>query len=73
MYKLTIKNKINYLIYAYYASTNTRLKGFENPFVVDNKKDIENIINTFTKTDLIDYFKIINCKEQLVNGNFINF
>ncbi len=22
----------------YYASTNTRLKGFENPMVIDNKK-----------------------------------
>ena len=40
----------------YYASTNTRLKGFENPVVIDNKKDIENVISTITKTDLIEHF-----------------
>ncbi len=53
----------------YYASTNTRLKCFENPIVVDNKKDIESIINTIAKTDLIDYFT----KQRAVNGNLINF
>ena len=37
----------------YYASTNTRLQGFENPVVVDNKKDIESIISKVEEKDLI--------------------
>ncbi len=53
-----------------YTSTNTRLKGFENPVVVDNKKDILSIINTITKTDLIDYFT----KQRATSEwKFINF
>ena len=40
----------------HYASTNTRLKGFENPVVVDNKKDINNIIDKISKADLIEEF-----------------
>ena len=40
----------------HYASTNTRLKGFENPVVVDNKKDINNIIDKISKADLIEQF-----------------
>ena len=40
----------------HYASTNTRLKGFENPVVVDNKKDINNIIDKVSKADLIEQF-----------------
>ncbi len=38
------------------ASTNTRPEGFENPFVVDNKKDIHKIINKFTDLSLVEYF-----------------
>ena len=40
----------------HYASTNTRLKGFENPVVVDNKKDIDNIIKKISQSDLIEDF-----------------
>jgi hypothetical protein len=40
----------------HYASTNTRLYGFENPVVVDNKKDIDNIIAKIGKSDLIEEF-----------------
>jgi hypothetical protein len=38
------------------ASTNTRPEGFENPVVVDNKKDIDKIINKLTNLNLIEYF-----------------
>ena len=40
----------------FYASNNTRLKGFENPIVIDNKRDIDNAIDTISKTNLIEYF-----------------
>ncbi len=38
------------------ASTNTRPEGFKNPVVVDNTKDIDNIINKLTALDLVEYF-----------------
>ena len=38
------------------ASTNTRPEGFVNPVVVDNKKDIDKIINKLTNLNLIEYF-----------------
>ena len=38
----------------FYPSTNTRLESFEKPVVVDNKKDIERIIATVEKEDLIE-------------------
>ena len=49
-------NKYNYQLEyeLFYASTNTRLKGFENPVVVDNKKDIETIIKKIESKDLIE-------------------
>mgnify|MGYP000718200027 CR=1 FL=1 len=34
------------------SSTNTRPDAFKNPVVVDNKKDINNIIKTLTNVDL---------------------
>jgi hypothetical protein len=40
----------------HYASTNTRPKEFKNPVVVDNKKDINNIIKILSKTDLVEEF-----------------
>ena len=40
----------------FYASNNTRLKGFEKPIVIDNKRDIDNAIDTISKTNLIEYF-----------------
>jgi predicted MarR family transcription regulator len=40
----------------HYASTNTRPKAFQNPVVVDNKNDIDNIMKTLSKTDLIEEF-----------------
>ncbi len=42
----------------YYTSTNTRLKGFENPIVVDNKNDIDGAINIIPQTNLIEYFML---------------
>ena len=50
-----IKSYVSFILY--YASTNT-FKMFENPVVIDNKKDIENVISTITKTDLIEYFML---------------
>ena len=38
------------------ASTNTRPEGFKNPVVVDNKKDIDKIINKLADLNLIEYF-----------------
>ena len=38
------------------ASTNTRPEGFKNPVVVDNKKDIDKIINKLTDLNLVEYF-----------------
>ena len=38
------------------ASTNTRPEGFKNPVVVDNKKDIDKIINKLTSLNLVEYF-----------------
>ena len=38
------------------ASTNTRPEGFKNPVVVDNKKDIDRIINKLTDLNLVEYF-----------------
>ena len=38
------------------ASTNSRPDAFKNPVVVDNKKDINNIIKTLTNVDLIEQF-----------------
>ena len=48
--------KYNYALeyQLFYASTNTRLKGFENPVVVDNKKEIESIIRKIESKDLIE-------------------
>ena len=43
-----IKSIITFKLF--YASTNTRLQGFENPVVIDNKKDIANAIETILKT-----------------------
>jgi hypothetical protein len=40
----------------HYSSTNTRPKEFKNPVVVDNKKDIDNIIKKLTSIDLIEYY-----------------
>ena len=37
----------------FYASNNTRLKDFENPIVIDNKRDIDNAIDTISKTNLL--------------------
>jgi hypothetical protein len=45
---------VNFIVH--YASTNTRPKAFRNPVVVDNKKDVDNIIKTLSKTDLIEEF-----------------
>jgi len=39
----------------FYSSTNTRLKHFENPVVVDNKNDLERIIKLVEKEDLIGH------------------
>ena len=39
-----------------FASTNTRPEGFKNPVVVDNKKDIDKIINKLSDVILIEYF-----------------
>ena len=38
------------------ASTNTRPIGFKNPVVVDNKKDIDDIINKLSNLNLVEYF-----------------
>jgi len=38
------------------ASTNTRPEGFKNPVVVDNKKDIDKIINKLIDLNLVEYF-----------------
>ena len=53
----------------HYASTNTRLKGFENPVVVDSKNDINNIIDKISKADLIEQF--VNSRKT-ANISFIN-
>jgi hypothetical protein len=51
------------------ASTNTRPEGFKNPFVVDNKKDIDKIINKHD-LNLVE----ISCKRLLeVTGSFTDF
>ncbi len=52
-----IQNRNNIITVSFdlhYASTNTRLKGFENPVVVDNKKDIDNIIKRISQADFIE-------------------
>ena len=52
-----VKNPFIYVNFAlHYASTNTRPKGFENPVVVDNKNDINNIIKKISSIDLIEDF-----------------
>ena len=52
------------------ASTNTRPEGFKNPVVVDNKKDIDKVINKLTDLNLVEYL----CKRVLaVNGSFTDF
>ena len=38
------------------ASTNTRPEILKNPVVIDNKKDIDKIINKLTNLNLIEYF-----------------
>ena len=38
------------------ASTNTRPEGFKNPVVIDNKKDIDKIINKLSDVNLIESF-----------------
>jgi hypothetical protein len=54
-----IKNSVINVSFALFqASTNTRPKGFENPVVVDNKTDIDNIIKKLTSADLIEYFML---------------
>ena len=54
-----IKNSVINVSFALFqASTNTRPKGFENPVVVDNKNDIDNIIKKLTSADLIEYFML---------------
>ena len=58
--KKTLKeqyNKYNYVLQynLFYPSTNTRLDDFKNPVVVDNKKDIDDIISQIEKDDLIAY------------------
>ena len=63
----TVKSIVSFQLH--YASTNTRLKGFEHPAVVDNKKDIDRIINEIASADLIEQF--VN-KDKVANGNFIN-
>ena len=40
----------------HYASTNTRPNEFKNPVVVDNKKDVDNIIKILSNADLIEQF-----------------
>jgi hypothetical protein len=55
---LTIKHRhlgIN-IIFTSLASTNTSPKGFENPVVVHNKKDIDDIVKKLTSVDLIEHF-----------------
>ena len=54
----------------FYASNNTRLKDFEKPVVVDNKKDIDIIIDTISKTNLIEYFTM---KQENSKWKFYNF
>ena len=39
-----------------FASTNTRPEGFKNPVVVDNKKDIDKIINKLTDLNLVEFY-----------------
>ncbi len=54
----------------FYASNNTRLKGFEKPIVIDNKRDIDNAIDTISKTNLIEYFTML---QEDSRWKFINF
>jgi hypothetical protein len=54
-----IGDKNNYITVEFdlrLASTNTRPEGFKNPVVVDNKKDIDKIINKLADLNLIEYF-----------------
>ena len=56
-FKSYVKNShISVYFSLFLASTNTRPKGFENPIVVDNKKDIDDIIKRLTSADLIEQF-----------------
>jgi hypothetical protein len=56
-FKSYVKNShISVYFSLFLASTNTRPKGFENPLVVDNKKDIDDIIKRLTSADLIEQF-----------------
>ena len=53
------KDDTNYISVAFdlrLASTNTRPEGFKNPVVVDNKKDIDKIVNKLADLNLIEYF-----------------
>ena len=55
-YKPYVKDRhISVYFALFLASTNTRPKGFENPVVVDNKKDIDDIIKKLTSADLIEH------------------
>ncbi len=54
-----IGDKNNYITVEFdlrLASTNTRPEDFKNPVVVDNKKDIDKIINKLTDLNLVEYF-----------------
>jgi len=54
-----VKNKFISVDFALFLpSTNTRPKGFENPIVVDNKKDIDDIIKKLTSADLIEQYML---------------
>ena len=64
----TVKSIVSFQLH--YASTNTRLKGFEHPAVVDNKKDIERILNEIASADLIEQF--VN-KRQSSEWKFYKF
>ena len=56
-YKPYVKDRhISVYFALFLASTNRRPKGFENPVVVDNKKDIDDIIKKLTSADLIEQF-----------------
>ena len=71
-FKSYVKNSYISVQFALFlASTNTRPTEFKNPVVVDNKKDIDDIIKKLTSADLISYF--MNQRTDFtVDGSFID-
>ncbi len=52
----------------HYASTNTHPEAFKNPVVVDNKKDIDNMVKTLSKTNLV-----VDITKQLPDSKYTKF